>query len=153
MGLFDRKPAAQLDPRLEALFVGGCDDSETKSALKSLMKHQGDALQALDSLGAEERAYLVACDIFSGLAGRSFLLVTSRFSLQFPYGPRLEHHEVVETSLGQDQAGRTVVVIESHKARFDFRPNDDKRLKHMIVFTVETSDVANLICAAVDRHL
>lgn len=151
MALF--KPTPPLDDRLETLFIGGCEDRETKAALKSLAKHQADALGVLNELREGEVPHLLACDVFSGLAGRGFLLVTSNRSIGFPHGNTLDHDDVIETSCVLDEFDRSAVVIESRKARFDFRPSDDKRRDHMIIFTVETPGVANQICAAVDQYI
>jgi hypothetical protein len=151
MGFFT--PTQPLDNHLESLFIGGCKEGETKAALKSLAKRQEEVLGVLDVLRDGEEAHLLACDIFSGLAGRGFLLVTSKRSMSISPSRTLEHRDVAETSVMLDEFSNSVVVIESKKARLDFRPNDDKRLEHMIMFTVETPGVANRICAAIDQYL
>ena len=144
-----------LDPTVEQLFIGGCDERHRDKALRQLAKLQGRILPVLSSLRNDETAELLAIGSFDGKPSQDLLLVTSQRSIQgvgarFPN--ELEHSDVIETSIRRGDY-YMIVVIETRTARLDYRPDDTDRFQHMIVFKVATPRVANQICAAIDRRI
>lgn len=134
MGLFSRKPPEPLDPSLAELLTGYEERHEQK-ALKALGRAQKLILPVTKSLRDGEELRMLVIDAIFG----NFLLITNQRSIEIQNwrNKEIEHADVAETDVGATSGtGNTVVSIESHSARLDYRPTDTQRYEKIIVFTV-----------------
>lgn len=143
-------PSTPANEALVKLMIDtGPDKWKRDYALKSLAKCEGP----LNDLGQRESILLVAPDL-DGMYTR-VLVVT--FNGVAEVGKKktdkyFTFTEIAETKLMRHPKG-ILVLVETHRARNDYMPDDYRRYEHMIQIMTATPGAGNKICQAIDPHL
>lgn len=134
-------------------WIMAANDQEMATSRKIMAKNQLMLRATLAEVDGELPVCLCSWQVG---AKDAVLLVTNQRTVEIrkeAIQKQLRHEEVAETRLLHAAGGGMLVVVESHIAQQQYRPDDFQRMGHCLQGEVPTPLMANTICEAIDRHL